>query len=45
MYLYRTGFLFHNLGYASAIGVILFLVILAVSGIVFAAQKALVHYE
>jgi multiple sugar transport system permease protein len=45
MYLYRSGFLFHNLGYASAIGVFLFLMILLVSGIVFAGQKKLVHYE
>jgi multiple sugar transport system permease protein len=45
MYLYRSGFLFHKLGYASAIGVCLFLIILAVTGIVFLAQKRLVHYE
>lgn len=45
MYLYRSGFLFHNLGYASAIGVFLFLIILLVTGIVFAVQKKLVHYE
>jgi multiple sugar transport system permease protein len=45
MYLYRSGFLFHNLGYASAIGVCLFVTILLVTGIVFAAQKKLVHYE
>jgi multiple sugar transport system permease protein len=43
--LYRSGFLFHELGYASAIGVFLFLIILLVSGIVFAVQKKLVHYE
>jgi multiple sugar transport system permease protein len=43
--LYRSGFLFHKLGYASAIGVFLFLIILLVSGIVFAVQKKLVHYE
>lgn len=45
MYLYRSGFLFHNLGYASAIGVCLFLIILVVTGVVFGAQKKLVHYE
>ncbi len=45
MSLYREGFQFQELGYASAIGVILFVLILAVSGIVFAAQKRLVHYE
>jgi multiple sugar transport system permease protein len=45
IYLYRSGFLFHKLGYASAIGVCLFVIILAVTGIVFLAQKRLVHYE
>lgn len=45
MYLYRNGFQYYNFGYASAVGVILFLVILAVSGIIFAAQRKLVHYE
>ncbi|WP_427170587.1 carbohydrate ABC transporter permease [Arthrobacter sp. 92] len=45
MYLYTSGFQFHKLGYASAIGVLLFLIILLVSGIVFAVQKKMVHYE
>ena len=45
MTLFQDGFAYHNLGYASAIGVVLFGGILAVSGIVFALQKKLVHYE
>jgi multiple sugar transport system permease protein len=45
MWLYQQGFQYHNLGYASAIGVILFVAILAVSGIVFGVQKKVVHYE
>jgi multiple sugar transport system permease protein len=45
MTLYQQGFQYQRLGYASAIGVVLFLGILAVSGLVFAAQKKLVHYE
>lgn len=45
MWLYQQGFQYHNLGYASAIGVTLFVMILAVSGIVFGVQKKVVHYE
>jgi multiple sugar transport system permease protein len=45
MTLYQDGFQYHNLGYASAIGVLLFGGILLVSGLVFASQKKLVHYE
>jgi multiple sugar transport system permease protein len=45
IWLYQQGFQYHNLGYASAIGVVLFAAILAVSGIVFGLQKKLVHYE
>ncbi|KQQ05456.1 MULTISPECIES: carbohydrate ABC transporter permease [unclassified Rathayibacter] len=45
MYLYRTGFQFFNLGLASAVGVILFVMILAITGLMFLAQKKLVHYE
>jgi multiple sugar transport system permease protein len=45
MYLYRNGFQFYNLGYAAAVGVVLFVVILLVSGIIFALQRRLVHYE
>jgi multiple sugar transport system permease protein len=45
MYLYRTGFQFFNLGYASAIGVVLLVMILIVTGVVFLAQKKLVHYD
>lgn len=45
MYLYQQGFQYFNLGYAAAIGVVLFAMILAVSGIVFVLQRRLVHYE
>jgi multiple sugar transport system permease protein len=45
MYLYRNGFQLYNLGYAAAVGVLLFLLILLVSAILFSAQKKLVHYE
>lgn len=45
MYLYRQGFQYLNLGYASAVGVVLFVMILAVSGVVFLLQKRWVHYE
>lgn len=45
MYLYRTGFQFFDLGYASAVGVLLLIMILAVTGIVFLAQKKWVHYD
>lgn len=45
MYLYRTGFQYFNLGLASAVGVILFVMILAVTGLMFLAQKKWVHYE
>ncbi len=45
MYLYRTGFQFFQLGYASAVGVLLFLMIMIVTGLMFLAQKRWVHYE
>ncbi|ARC56281.1 sn-glycerol-3-phosphate transport system permease protein UgpA [Frondihabitans sp. 762G35] len=45
MYLYRSGFQFFNLGYASAIGVLLFVMILIITGLVFLAQKRWVHYD
>jgi multiple sugar transport system permease protein len=45
MYLYRQGFQFFNLGYASAVGVLLFLIILIITGVVFLAQKRWVHYD
>lgn len=45
MYLYRQGFQYFNLGYASAVGVLLFLMILIITGVVFLAQKRWVHYD
>lgn len=44
MFLYRSGFQYFNLGYASSIGVSLLLMILAVTGLMFLAQKRLVTY-
>lgn len=45
MYLYRQGFQYFNLGYASAVGVLLFIMILIITGLVFLAQKRWVHYD
>jgi multiple sugar transport system permease protein len=45
MYLYRTGFQYFNLGYASAVGVVLFVMIMIITGLVFMAQKRWVHYD
>ncbi len=43
--LYRQAFEFHNMGYASAMAWILFLLILAMTLLVFAGSKRLVYYE
>jgi multiple sugar transport system permease protein len=43
--LYRQAFEFHNMGYASALAWILFLIILALTLFVFASSKRLVYYE
>jgi multiple sugar transport system permease protein len=43
--LYRQGFEFHNMGYASALAWVLFLILLALTIIVFRASKSLVYYE
>jgi multiple sugar transport system permease protein len=43
--LYRQAFEFHNMGYASALAWILFLIILALTLLVFVGSKRLVYYE
>jgi len=43
--LYRQAFEFHNMGYASAIAWVLFIICLAVTMLVFKGSKNLVYYE
>ena len=43
--LYRNAFEFHNMGYASAMAWVLFVIILALTLFVFAGSKKLVYYE
>jgi multiple sugar transport system permease protein len=43
--LYRQAFEFHNMGYASAMAWVLFLIILLLTVFVFAGSKRLVYYE
>ena len=43
--LYRQAFEFHNMGYASAIAWVLFVICLAVTMLVFKGSKNLVYYE
>jgi len=43
--LYRSAFEFHEMGYASAMAWILFLVILILTALLFGASRGLVHYE
>lgn len=43
--LYRTAFEFHNMGYASAMAWVLFLIVLALTIAVFKGSKNLVYYE
>lgn len=45
LYLYRTGFTYNQLGYASAIATVLFLIIATVTLIQVWGQKKWVHYE
>jgi multiple sugar transport system permease protein len=45
LYLYRQAFEFHNMGYASAMAWVLFLMILALTVMIFAGSKRLVYYE
>ena len=43
--LYRQAFVFHNMGYASALAWVLFVIILLLTMIVFRGSKKLVYYE
>jgi len=45
IYLYRQAFQFHNMGYASALAWVLFLLVLALTGIVIRGSKSWVYYE
>ena len=45
LYLYRQAFQFMNMGYASALAVIIFLVILALTLLVFRSSSVWVYYE
>lgn len=45
MYLYDNGFKFFKMGYASAIAWILFVIIMALTAIVFLTSKRWVHYQ
>ena len=43
--LYRQAFVFHNMGYASALAWVLFVIILSLTLLVFAGSRKLVYYE
>lgn len=43
--LYRHAFEFHNMGYASALAWVLFVLLVVLTAIVFRGSKGLVHYE
>jgi len=45
LYLYRNGFVFDRLGYASALAWILFLVVMLITALQFAGQKKWVNYD
>lgn len=45
MFLYREGFQFYNLGYSSAVALILFIMIMIVTGVGFLLQRRWVHYD
>lgn len=45
LYLYRNGFVFDRLGYASALAWILFLVVMLITALQFAGQKRWVNYD
>jgi multiple sugar transport system permease protein len=45
MYLYDNGFKFFKMGYASAMAWILFVIIMALTAIVFITSKRWVHYQ
>ena len=43
--LFRQAFEFHNMGYASAMAWVLFVIVLVLTIVVFRASKNLVYYE
>jgi multiple sugar transport system permease protein len=43
--LYRQAFEYHNMGYASAMAWVLFVIILALTVLIFRGSKNLVYYE
>jgi multiple sugar transport system permease protein len=45
LYLYRTGFQYFDFGYASALAWVLFVIILALTSLVFRSSPAWVYYE
>jgi multiple sugar transport system permease protein len=45
LYLYRQAFVFHNMGYASAMAWVLFILILLLTGIVIRGSRRWVYYE
>jgi ABC-type sugar transport system permease subunit len=45
IYLYRQAFQFHNMGYASAIAWVLFVMVLLLTGLVIRGSRSWVYYE
>jgi multiple sugar transport system permease protein len=45
MNLYRQAFEFHNMGYASAMAWVLFLILLGLTLLIFRGTRNLVYYE
>jgi multiple sugar transport system permease protein len=45
MHIYRRGFGEYHFGYASTLGLILFLIVLLVTVVMFAFQNRWVHYD
>jgi multiple sugar transport system permease protein len=45
LYLYRQAFEFHNMGYASAMAWVLFVLVLALTGVVIRSSRRWVYYE
>jgi multiple sugar transport system permease protein len=45
LYLYRQGFMYMNMGYASALAVVIFLIILVLTLLVFRSSRLWVYYE
>ena len=43
--LYRQAFVYHNMGYASAMAWVLFVIVLGLTVLIFRASRNLVYYE